>query len=100
MCYMFLILKTICFTGYEDDNTLFLVRDNLKDDIKALEEIGENFVNWLLNNEVKLNTDKRHQLLTLSWRMPVSYRNQSINLRSKSMDWLLYDNGLRHERVK
>ena len=45
MCYMFLILKTICFTSYEDDNTLFLVRDNLKDDIKALEEIGENFAN-------------------------------------------------------
>ena len=31
--------------------------------------------------------------LTLSWRRPLSYRNQS-------MDWFLYDNGLRHERVK
>ena len=30
----------------------------------------------------------------------VMYRNQSIDLRSKSMDWFLYDNGLRHERVK
>ena len=30
---------------------------------------------------------------TLSWRGPFSYRNQS-------MDWFLYDNGLRHERVK
>ena len=28
------------------------------------------------------------------------YRNQSIDLQSKSMDWFLYDNGLRHERVK
>ena len=27
-----------------------------------------------------------------------SYRN--IDLRSKSMDWSLYDIGLRHERVK
>ena len=26
---------------------------------------------------------------------PLSYRNQS-----RSMDWFLYDNGLRHERVK
>ena len=33
-------------------------------------------------------------------RRPLSYRNQSIRLRSKSMDWFLYDNGLRHERVK
>ena len=38
--------------------------------------------------------------LTLSWRRPLSYRNHSINLGSKSMDWFLHDNGLRHERVK
>ena len=34
-------------------------------------------------------------VLTLSWRKPISYRNQSIDLLSKSMDWFLYDNGLR-----
>ena len=38
-------------------------------------------------------------LLTLSWQRPLSYRNQSIDLLWKSMDWFLYDNGLRHERV-
>ena len=37
--------------------------------------------------------------LTLLWRRLLSYRNQFIDLRSKSMDWFLYDNGLRHERV-
>ena len=38
--------------------------------------------------------------LNLSWRRPLSYRNQSIDLRSNSLDWFLYDNGLHHERVK
>ena len=38
--------------------------------------------------------------LTPSWRRPLSYRNHSIDLKSISMDWFLYDNGLRHERVK
>ena len=38
--------------------------------------------------------------LTLSWRRPLSYRNQSIDLLHKLMDWFLYDNGLRHERIK
>ena len=38
--------------------------------------------------------------LTLSWRRPLSYRNQSIDLLRKSMDWFLYGNDLRHERVK
>ena len=41
----------------------------------------------------------KEQILALSWRRPLSYRNQSINLQSKSMEWFLYDNGFRHERV-
>ena len=35
------------------------------------------------------------RLLTLSWRRPLSYSNQLIDLWIKSMDWFLYDNGLR-----
>ena len=31
---------------------------------------------------------------------PLPHRNQSIDLLHKSMDWFLYDNGLRLERVK
>ena len=38
--------------------------------------------------------------LTLSRQRPISYRNQSIDLQSESMDWFLYDIDLRHERVK
>ena len=38
--------------------------------------------------------------LNFSWRRPLSYRNRTIDLLRKSMDWFLYDNGLRHERVK
>ena len=39
-------------------------------------------------------------VLTLSWWRPLLYRKQFIDLQSKPMDWFLYDNGLRHERVK
>ena len=46
MSDMFLILNTTYFTGYADDNTPFVVRDNIGDVIKALEEIGEILVNW------------------------------------------------------
>ena len=38
--------------------------------------------------------------LTPSWRRQLSYRTQSIDLLRKSMDWFLYENGCRHERVK
>ena len=37
--------------------------------------------------------------LILSRRRPLSYRTLPIDLRSKSMDSFLYDNGLRLERV-
>ena len=63
MCGMFLILKGTYFTDYVDDNTPFVVRDNIKDVKKALEEIGESLVNLFLNNEIMLNTDKCHLLL-------------------------------------
>ena len=43
---------------------------------------------------------KIYCILTLSWQRPLSYRNQSFDLLCKSRDWFLYDNGLRHERVK
>ena len=39
MCDMFLISEGTCFTGYADDNTPFVVRDNITHVIKILEEI-------------------------------------------------------------
>ena len=38
--------------------------------------------------------------LTLSRRRPILYRNHSIDLLCKSMNWFLYDIGLRRERAK
>ena len=38
--------------------------------------------------------------INLSWRRSVSYKNQSIDLQSKSINWFLYDMNLYHERVK
>ena len=43
-----------------------------------------------------MTTWNENPQFNLSWRRPLSYKNQSI---SKSMDWFLYDNGLRLERV-
>ena len=44
------------------------------------------------------STDK--QSLTFSWRRSLSYRNQSIDLQNKSINWFLHDRDLRHERIK
>ena len=42
---------------------------------------------------------KSIQALTLLRQRPLSYRNHSIDLLLKSMNYFLYDNGLRLERV-
>ena len=42
----------------------------------------------------------KSQALTFSWRRSLSYRNQSIDLYCKSMDWLLYDKDLCHKGLK
>ena len=64
----------------------------------------DNLLLFLLFCEIvnvrKKNTYKTKISLTFSWWRPLSYRNQSTDLGSKSMDWFLYDAGLRHERVK
>ena len=39
----------------------------------------------------------REELLLL-WRSSLSFRNQSLDLFCKSMDWFLYNEDLRHER--
>ena len=41
ICDMFLFLHVTLFIGYSDDNTPFVVRENVTDVISALEEIGQ-----------------------------------------------------------
>ena len=54
-------------------------------------------LNWFIT---EIDLFVRPNLLTLSWRRPLSYRKHSIDLLCKSLDWFLSDNGLRHDRVK
>ena len=51
---------------------------------------------WLYKKD---NVYHIQYFLTLSWRRPLSYRNQPLDLLCKSMDCFLYDNCLRYERV-
>ena len=53
----------------------------------------------VISKQLEFIFRKSSKILTLSCRRPWSYRNQSIDLQSKSIDWFLYDNGLRYERV-
>ena len=63
ICDMFLILRTTSFTGYTDDNTPFVVKENTTNVIKVLEDIGENLIKWFSDNQMKLNTNRFQVLL-------------------------------------
>ena len=58
------------------------------------------FIHFWRKQNLHTNEWVNKWINALSWRRPLSYRNQSIDFQSKSMDWFLYDNSLRHERVK
>ena len=60
---MFLFLHETQLTGYSDDKTPFVVRDNKTNAISALKEIGEKILIWFSHNQMKLNTDKCYILL-------------------------------------
>ena len=60
-------------------------------------------MNLLIDNRNSENGEIAQRdkiVLTLSRRTPISYRNQSINFQSKSMDWFLYDIDLSREIFK
>ena len=75
-----LIVKTIYFKGEANDNTSFLLRENIIDVIKALGEIEENLVSWFSNDQIKLNTDKCHLVLYSEERFMVKPHTSDIRM--------------------
>ena len=86
----FLFALLLCFIGWHIFSNWIMIQD-----IKIFKTSNNLFqkIKYFVSFDLAIR-------LTLSWRRPISYRNQSIDLRSKSMDWFLYDIGLRNERVK
>ena len=108
-----LILLFFIFKSIKRFNFLFLVwNDNIlclccslgirfnKTNVKLAPIILAILVSSGFNTFIKTFINFIYYRLTLSWRRPLSYRNQSIDLLCKSMDWFLYDNDRRLERVK
>ena len=78
MCDTFLILKTVYFTGCTIYNTPFVVTDHIKDVIRSLEEVGENFITWFSNNQMRLNPDKCNLLLNTKEQTTLKIGNLQI----------------------
>ena len=60
---LFFIVKDIDIANYADDNTSFIVEDNIENVIVSLEEATNALFDWFDNNRLKSNPDKCHALL-------------------------------------
>ena len=58
-----------------------------------------NFPVWSIFIDIRILPVMQAVINSFMTEVP-RYRNQSIGLLSKSVDWFLYDRDLRHERVK
>ena len=58
-----------------------------------------NFLVWSIFIDIRILPVMQAVINSFMTEVP-RYRNQSIDLLSKSVDWFLYDRDLRHERVK
>ena len=97
---MLLTPLRLCNWNFNEEEIIEIIRNLNVLKAHGHDDIGHHDHGNISIRMIKICDKSVLKPLTLSWRSPLSYRNQSIDLQSKSMDWFLYDNRLRHERVK
>ena len=59
-------MSNINFASYADHDTPYLIGENTKEVIEALENSSKEIVHWFSNNQTKANADKCHLLTSSS----------------------------------
>ena len=68
---LFFIVKDIDIASYADDNTPFIVEDNIENVIASLEEATNALFDWFDNNRLKSNPGKCHALVSTNKHLNV-----------------------------
>ena len=66
MADLFFILHDADIASYADDNTPYVIADDINGVITSLEKASKALFEWFENNLLKSNTDKRHLLVSSS----------------------------------
>ena len=61
---LFFIIGDTDIASYENDNTPYVIADNIDGAIKSLEEPSEILFNWFNDNLIKINADEFHLLVS------------------------------------
>ena len=76
---LFFVLKDIDIAGYADDNTPFIVENNIDNVIASLEQVSDALFNWFKNNRLKNNVDKCHVLVSTNKPVGIKVGDYTID---------------------
>ena len=65
---LFFAVNDIDIASYGDDNTSYMIANNIDDLIASLEQASSGFFEWFKNNILKSNADKCHLLVSTNDR--------------------------------
>ena len=80
---LFFIIEDNDIASYTDDNTPYVIADNIDEVIKSLEEASEILFKWFNDNLVRINADKCHLLVSTNNTVKIKIGNFDIT-NSKS----------------
>ena len=99
LCDLFLEQEDCCFTNYADDTTPYEVANNIAEVIENLAIITQKLYTWLANNQMKVNQDKCHLLLSAQEEANIQIANTTIKCsKSKKVLGIVLDNKLKFDK--
>ena len=91
--------KNCCFTNYTDDTTPDVVANNTGEVIENLTIITQKLHTWFANNQMKINRDKCHLLLSTQEETNIQIANTTIKCsKSKKLLGIALDNKLKFDK--
>ena len=94
-CDLFLEHKGCCFTSYADETTPYVVANITAEVIENLTIVTQKLFTWFANNQMKVNHDKCHLLLSTQEEANIQIANTTIKcFKSKKLLGNVLDNNL------
>ena len=98
LCDLFFIIEKFDITNFTDDNAPYVTGDNISSLVKLLEEVACAIFQQFKDNEMKVNADKYHVLLSTSYQLTVRINEVQIkNSQSEKLIGITIDNDLKFE---
>ena len=75
---LFFIMNETDFASYADDNTPYVVGNNVEDVIIKLQNASLTLFQWFYDNQMKANPDKCHFICSTNDKVNITVENQKI----------------------